>query len=69
MRCRRGAHARRFHMRVAFQADNGVPSRPRHARDVPNAVARGWSGRARADSVTRRIGESGIERVCEGATG
>ncbi|KGC34607.1 hypothetical protein DO62_3124 [Burkholderia pseudomallei] len=76
MRCRRGAHARRFHMRVAFQADNGVPSRPRHARDVPNAVARGWSGRARADSANRRIGEStnrrigesGIERGCDRLT-
>ncbi|KGC37768.1 hypothetical protein DP42_5603 [Burkholderia pseudomallei] len=77
MRCRRGAHARRFHMRVAFQADNGVPSRPRHARDVPNAVARGWSGRARADSANRRIdesanrriGESANRRLSEGATG
>lgn len=68
MRCRRGAHARRFHMRVAFQADNGVPSRPRHARDVPNAVARGWSGRARAGSANRRIDESGIERGCDRLT-
>ncbi|WP_198673085.1 hypothetical protein [Burkholderia pseudomallei] len=62
------SHARRFHMRVAFQADNGVPSRPRHARDVPNAVARGWSGRARADSANRRIDESAIERGCDRLT-
>ncbi|OMX05108.1 hypothetical protein AQ837_16425 [Burkholderia pseudomallei] len=54
-------------MRVAFQADNGVPSRPRHARDVPNAVARGWSGRARAESTNRRIGESANRRIGESA--
>ncbi|EDS88178.1 hypothetical protein BURPSS13_C0056 [Burkholderia pseudomallei S13] len=72
MRCRRGAHARRFHMRAAFTCASLFRPTTACRRDLGmRATCRTLSraGGAAARVPTRRIDESTNRRLSEGATG